>query len=145
MANNYSWLLYAILSALFAALVAIFGKVGLQGIDSTTATAVRSVIMALFLIGVVIALGKTAGIEKVVGNSEAMKFIILSGVAGALSWLFYFLALQKGTVSQVVPVDRSSVAFALVLAVLFLGEKVTLQSAAGAALIVIGAILVALA
>ncbi|MCX6769397.1 MAG: EamA family transporter [Candidatus Micrarchaeota archaeon] len=145
MAPDYTWLMYAILSALFAALVAIFGKVGLQGVDSTTATAVRSVIMAVFLIGVVIALGKTAGIEKVVGNSDAMKFIVLSGVAGALSWLFYFFALQSGKVSQVVPIDRSSVVFALVLAVLFLGEKITLQSAAGAVLIVVGAILVALA
>ncbi len=145
MASDYSWLLYALLSALFAALVAIFGKIGLQGMDSTTATMVRSVVMAVFLILVVVALGKTAGIEKVTGDSEAMKFIVLSGIAGALSWLFYFLALQKGTVNQVVPIDRSSVAFALILAVLFLGEKVTLQSAAGAALVVIGAILVALA
>jgi transporter family protein len=145
MASDHSWFVFALLSAVFAALVAIFGKVGLQGMDSTTATMVRSVVMALFLIGVVVALGKTGGIEKITGDSEAMKWIVLSGVAGALSWLFYFLALQKGTVAQVVPVDRSSVAFALILAVLFLGEKVSLQSALGAALVVIGAILVALA
>ena len=145
MASDYTWLFYALLSAIFAALVAIFGKVGLQGLDSTTATAVRAVVMALFLIGVVIMLGKGNFVGEIAGNSNAMKFIVLSGVAGALSWLFYFLALQKGTVSQVVPVDRSSVVFALILAAVFLGEKITLQSAAGAALIVAGAILVALA
>lgn len=145
MANDYSWLLFAILSAIFAALVAIFGKLGLQGIDSTTATAIRAVIMAVFLIGVVLVLGKVDAVTKIAGNSGAMQFIVLSGVAGALSWLFYFLALQNGTVAQVVPIDRSSVVFALILAAVFLGEKVTLQSALGAALIVIGAILVALA
>ena len=145
MASDYTWLLYALLSAIFASLVAIFGKVGLQGLDSTTATAVRAVVMAVFLIGVVIMLGKGSFVAEIAGNSNAMKFIVLSGVAGALSWLFYFLALQKGSVSQVVPIDRSSVVFALVLAAVFLGEKITLQSAAGAALIVIGAILVALA
>ena len=145
MASDYTWLIYALLSAVFAALVAIFGKVGLQGLDSTTATAVRAVVMAIFLISVVLVLGKGSLISAIAGNSDAMKFIMLSGVAGALSWLFYFLALQKGTVSQVVPIDRSSVVFALLLSALFLGEKISLQSAAGAALIVIGAILVALA
>jgi len=145
MADDYSWLIFALLSAVFAALVAIFGKIGLQGLDSTTATAIRAVIMAVFLVGVVVVLGKAEGIAKIAGNSTAMQFIVLSGVAGALSWLFYFLALQKGTVAQVVPIDRSSVVFALILAVVFLGEKVSLQSALGAALIVVGAILVALA
>jgi bacterial/archaeal transporter family protein len=144
MASDYTWLIYALLSAVFAALVAIFGKVGLQGLDSTTATAVRAVVMAIFLVAVVLVLGKGNLVGAIAGNSDAMKFIVLSGVAGALSWLFYFLALQKGTVSQVVPVDRSSVVFALLLAFMFLGEKLSLQSAAGAALIVIGAILVAL-
>ena len=144
MASDYTWLFYALLSAIFASLVAIFGKVGLQGLDSTTATAVRAVVMALFLIGIVIMLGKGNFVAEIAGNSTAMKFIVLSGVAGALSWLFYFLAIQKGTVSQVVPIDRSSVVFAIILAAVFLGEKITLQSAAGAALIVIGAILVAL-
>jgi transporter family protein len=145
MASDYTWLVYALLSAVFAALVAIFGKVGLQGLDSTTATAVRAVVMAVFLIGVVIALGKGNFVGEIAGNSNAMKFIILSGIAGALSWLFYFIALQKGSVAQVVPVDRSSVVFALILAAVFLSEKITLQSAAGAILIVLGAILVALA
>lgn len=145
MASDYTWLFYALLSAIFAALVAIFGKVGLQGLDSTTATAVRAVVMALFLVGIVILLGKGGFVGDIAGNSDAMKFIVLSGVAGALSWLFYFLALQKGSVSQVVPIDRSSVVFALILAAVFLGEKITLQSAAGAALIVAGAILVSLA
>ena len=141
---EYSWLLFAILSAVTAALVAIFAKMGLQGIDSTTATAVRAVIMALFLLGVIVFEGETGGVGKILSNSDALKFISLSGIAGALSWLFYFLALKSGKVSQVLPIDRLSVVFGLVLAVLFLGERVTLQIAAGAVLMVVGAILVAL-
>ena len=144
MDSGHLWLVYALLSAIFAALVAIFGKIGLQGIDSTAATAIRSCIMAFFLIGVILAFGKTADLAPIFSDNTAIKFIVLSGVAGALSWLFYFLALQSANVTQIVPIDRMSVIFALVLAVLFLGEKVTLQVMAGSVLIVIGAILVAM-
>lgn len=144
MDSGNMWLVYALLSAVFAALVAIFGKIGLQGIDSTTATAIRSVIMTVFLIGVVLAFGKTAELAPIFSDNNAIKFIALSGIAGAASWLFYFLALQSAKVAQVVPIDRMSVVFALVLAVIFLGEKVTLQVIAGSALIVAGAILVAI-
>ncbi|MFH0970983.1 MAG: EamA family transporter [Candidatus Micrarchaeota archaeon] len=141
---DYTWIIFALLSAVFAALVAIFGKMGLQGIDSTTATTIRAIIMAAFLIGVIFFEGKFNLVGKIVSNSEALKFIALSGIAGALSWLFYFLALKSGSVSQVAPIDRMSVVFALILAVLFLGEKVSIQIAAGAALMVVGAVLVAL-
>ncbi|AIR68777.1 EamA family transporter [Dickeya fangzhongdai] len=139
-----SWLLYALLSALCAALVALFGKVGLQQLDANTATAIRAVIMALFLVGVVVAQGKTSLFGTVLANHKAMVFIVLSGVAGALSWLFYFMALKSGTVAQVAPIDKLSVVFAVILAALLLGEKVSLLAGVGVALISAGALLVAL-
>lgn len=138
-----SWLVFAFLSAIFAALVAIFGKIGLEGIDSTTATAVRAVIMAVFLAGIVIYQGKIENLPSILSNNKALLFIALSGIAGALSWLFYFFALQNGKVSQIVPIDRLSVVFAIVFAFLILGEKVTLNAAIGAILIVVGAIIIA--
>ncbi|KHN91055.1 hypothetical protein KKH3_10820 [Pectobacterium actinidiae] len=139
-----SWLIYALLSAVCAALVAIFGKIGLQNLDANTATAIRAVIMALFLVGVVVAQGKLALVGEIVANKKALLFIVLSGVAGALSWLFYFVALKNGNVAQVAPIDKLSVVFAVVLAVILLGEKISLMAGAGVALISVGALLVAL-
>lgn len=136
------YLFFAFLSAFFAALVAIFGKIGLQGMDSNAATAVRAVIMALFLIGVVFFQQK-ASLLKSIFESNAFVFIVLSGIAGALSWLFYFLALQGATVSQVVPIDRLSLVFAVLLAVVFLGEKISLNTAIGVLLVLVGGIIVA--
>ncbi|MEI7342778.1 EamA family transporter [Pectobacterium brasiliense] len=139
-----SWLIYALLSAVCAAMVAIFGKNGLQNLDANTATAIRAVIMALFLVGVVVAQGKLALVGEIVANKKALLFIVLSGVAGALSWLFYFVALKNGNVAQVAPIDKLSVVFAVVLAVILLGEKISLMAGAGVALISVGALLVAL-
>ncbi|AIU87805.1 EamA family transporter [Pectobacterium odoriferum] len=139
-----SWLIYALLSAVCAAMVAIFGKMGLQNLDANTATAIRAVIMALFLVGVVVAQGKLALVGEVIANKKALLFIVLSGVAGALSWLFYFIALKNGNVAQVAPIDKLSVVFAVVLAVILLGEKISLMAGAGVALISVGALLVAL-
>jgi transporter family protein len=141
---DHLWLVFALLSAATAALVAIFGKIGLQGIDANTATAVRAVIMAVFLVGVVAFQGTLKDIPAIVANKRAITFIALSGLAGATSWLFYFLALKYGNVSQVAPVDKLSVVMATVIAILFLGEKVSLLGGAGVVLIAIGAILVAL-
>jgi transporter family protein len=140
-----SWLLYALLSALCAALVALFGKIGLQQLDANTATAIRAVIMALFLVGVVVVQGKYSLFGTVLANHKAMLFIVLSGVAGALSWLFYFMALKSGSVAQVAPIDKLSVVFAVILAVLLLREKISLLAGVGVALISVGALLVALA
>lgn len=137
------WLIYALLSALMAALVAIFGKLGLKDIDANSATAMRSIIMALFLVGVVAVQGKFAQMGEILTQKKALAFILLSGVAGALSWLFYFLALKTGKVSQVGPIDKLSVVIAVVLAFFFLGEKISWINAAGVALIAVGAILVA--
>lgn len=138
------WLLYSILSAITAALVAIFGKIGLENIDSNSATAIRSVIMALFLVGVIAVQGKFAEVGEILTQKKALSFIVLSGVAGALSWLFYFLALKYGKVSQVSPIDKFSVVIAVILAVVFLGEKISWLNGMGVALIALGAILVAI-
>lgn len=142
--TDYLWLIFALLSAATAALVAIFGKIGLQGIDSNTATAIRAVIMAAFLIGVVVVQGKLANVGTILGNGKALTFIVLSGIAGAVSWIFYFVALKLGKVSQVAPIDRLSMIFAMVLAMIFLGEKVSPRMGLGAALMVAGAVIITL-
>lgn len=108
--GDYLWLFYAGLSAVAAALVSIFGKIGLQGLDANTATTVRSVVMALFLIGVMIIQRNFSHLGEVLSNRRALLYIILSGTAGALSWLFYFVALKYGRFSQVAP-STSSVSF----------------------------------
>ena len=140
----YIWIIFALLSAFAAAFVAIFGKIGLQGIDTNTATAIRAVVMALFLVGLIIIQGKMHDVGPILQNSKALLFIVLSGLAGAVSWLFYFVALKGAKVSQIVPIDRMSVVFAIVLALLILGEKISLKAGIGAALVVAGGILIAL-
>ncbi len=139
-----AWLIYALLSAVTAALVAIFGKIGLQYLDANTATAIRAVVMAVFLVGVVVVQGKLSLVATVLADKKALLFVVLSGVAGALSWLFYFMAIKSGNVSRVAPIDKLSVVFAVILAVILFGEKVSLVAAAGVALITAGALMVAL-
>ncbi|HDS3337806.1 TPA: EamA family transporter, partial [Yersinia enterocolitica subsp. palearctica] len=139
-----TWLIYALLSALFASLVAIFGKIGLQHLDANTATAVRAVVMALFLVGVVVVQGKFNLVGTVLADKKSLLFVVLSGVAGALSWLFYFLAIKNGNVSQVAPIDKLSVVFAVILAFILFGEKISLVAGFGVALITAGALMVAL-
>ena len=135
------WLLLAALSAFFAALVSILAKIGLKGVDSTVATAARAVVMMLFI--VVFALSTGKGSQLTQFTNKDMGFIILSGVAGALSWLLYFAALELADASKVAPVDRASVLFVVVLAALFLGEKITLKTATAGVLIFIGLMLLA--
>ncbi len=137
-----TWIFYAVGSAVFASLVAIFGKIGLKGIDSTLATTLRSIVMAGFLIIVSLSIGKFSGFSTL--SNKAIAFIIFSGIAGALSWLFYFFAIKNGPVSGVVAIDRTSVVFAIVLATLFLGEILTWKVALGGVMILGGALLVAL-
>lgn len=139
-----AWLVYALLSAISAAMVAVFGKMGLQHLDANTATAIRAVIMALFLVGVVIVQGKLNLISEIIENRKALFFIALSGIAGALSWLFYFMAIKNGQVSQVAPIDKLSVVFAVIFAVILFGEKISMIAAGGVALITVGALMVAL-
>lgn len=139
-----AWLIYALLSAISAAMVAVFGKMGLQHLDANTATAIRAVIMALFLVGVVVVQGKFNLISEIIENRKALFFIALSGIAGALSWLFYFMAIKNGQVSQVAPIDKLSVVFTVIFAVILFGEKISLIAAGGVALITVGALMVAL-
>ena len=142
--TEYLWLFYALLSAIMAALVSVFGKIGLQEIDANTATAVRAVIMALFLILVLLFQRNVGHISEILTNRKALLFICLSGIAGALSWLFYFVALKYGKVSQVAPVDKLSVVLATVIAVIFLQESLSLTAGAGIGLITVGIVMVAL-
>ncbi|PLT29476.1 EamA family transporter [Peribacillus deserti] len=139
-----SWLVYAILSAVSAAFVSIFGKMGLQKVDSNTATAVRSVIMTLFLFSVVAVQGNLHRIPEIVGEKKTFIFVVLSGIAGATSWLFYFLALKTGKVSQVAPIDKLSVVIATVAAIAFFGERLSVVNGIGVVLIAVGVLLTAL-
>ena len=138
------WLLYALLSALCAAFVSIFGKVGVAGLDSSAATAVRAVIMAVFLVGVVAAEGHTSNLPQVFADRKALLFVALSGIAGALSWLFYFLALKEGDVTKVAPIDKLSVVFAVLIAVLFFGERVSFLNGVAIAMIAAGGLMLAI-
>lgn len=139
-----SWLIFAFLSSLTAALVAIFGKLGLKNTDPTLATTVRSIIMAGFLVVVSIFLNKFEDFTLKTFSHRDWLLIILAGVAGALSWLFYFLALKTGLATKVVVIDRLSLVFVIILAALFLGETLTWRSALGAVLMVMGAIIISL-
>lgn len=134
------WLFYASLSAATAALVAIFGKIGLKNVDPTLATTVRAGIMFIFMLLVSLTFKKFGGLSALSGKPLLM--IISAGIAGALSWFFYFLALKTGTASNVSSIDRLSVVLVIIMAALFLGEKFTAQVALGAVLMTVGAILV---
>lgn len=134
-----TWIIYAILSALSASAVAIFGKIGISGVDSTLATTIRALIMGGFMMIVSFSLGKFKEVASI--NNKALLFIALSGIAGAVSWIFYFIALKKGPASGVAALDRLSVVFVLVLAILFLNEHLTWKTGLGALLITAGAIL----
>lgn len=138
------WLFYAFLSAAFAALVAIFGKLGLKNIDATLATTIRAIIMASFLFVLALSVGKFNGFSFASLSSRDWILIALSGVAGAISWLFYFVALKDGPASAVGAIDRLSIVFIVVLAAIFLGESFSWKTALGAALVSAGAILITL-
>lgn len=141
---DHLWLIFSLLSAFSASLVGIFGKLGLTSADPNAATAVRAIIMAVFLFGVVIVQGNLQEIPAIIADKKVLLYIGLSGLAGALSWLFYFWALKFGKVSQVAPIDKLSVVIAAILAVIFLGEKINLLNAVGIGLIAIGALIVSI-
>ena len=132
------WWIYALLSALFASLTAIFAKIGITGVNSNLATAIRTVIILMVAWGIVVARGETKGIATL--SKQNLIFLVISGIATGLSWIFYFKALQIGKVSQVAPVDKLSVALTIVLSIIFLGEALTIKTAIGAVLIVAGTI-----
>jgi transporter family protein len=139
-----TWLIYSILSALMAALVAIFGKMGLKNIDSTLATTIRSMVMATFLIITCISLKKFNNFSFESMILKDWILIILAGIAGALSWLFYFFALKSGDTTKVVAVDRMSLVFVAILAFIFLGENLKWQQMIGVIMMVGGAIMVSI-
>ena len=136
-----SWFLFAVLSAVFAALTSILAKIGISNVDSNLATAIRTVVITIFAWGIVIAQGLTKNLGNLSKNTWI--FLILSGIATGLSWLFYFRALQIGEASKVVPVDKLSLVLAVILAAIVLHEKITLATAIGTVLIASGVILMA--
>jgi len=136
------WWIYALLSAFFAALTAIFAKVGIKNIDSDLATAIRTVVVLILAWAIAFFRGGTNSIGIL--TKQNLIFLTLSGLATGLSWIFYFKALQLGKVSQVAPIDKLSVALAIVFSIIFLGETLTLKTAIGAALIIGGTITIIL-
>ncbi len=131
-----SWVTYALLSAFFASLVAIFGKIGIKGVDSNLAVALRTIVVVFFAWGIVLIQGNWADMFKI--SRYSYLFIILSALATGLSWLFYFKALQLGEVSRVAPIDKLSIALTVILALIFLGEKPTLGNITGGLLVTLG-------
>ncbi len=140
--ENWTWLILAFLSAFFAALVTIFGKIGLKTVDSTVAAGVRAVIMALTMIGIIMLLGKSSQITEL--SRRDMLFIVLSGISGALSWVFYFAALKLTEASRVATIDRTSILFIIVLSYLVLGEEVSLKTVIAGALVFLGTLILLL-
>ncbi len=138
-----SWLPWALLSAVFAAATALLAKVGIAGIDSNLATAIRTTVILVFTWAIAIGLEKHHALTEI--SRRSWLFLILSGVATGLSWLCYFRALQLGPASSVAPVDKLSVVIVILLAWVFLGESLTPMKLAGGGLISIGAVLLAFA
>ena len=136
-----SWIIYAILSAFFASLVAIFGKIGIQGVNSNLAVAIRTVIIVFFAWGIVLIQGNAKDLFKI--SSYSYIFIILSAIATGLSWLFYYRALQLGEASRVAPIDKLSVVLTILLAFMFLGEKPTFGNVIGGIFIIAGVLIIA--
>ncbi len=128
-----TYIIYALLSAFFASLVAIFGKIGIKGVDSNLAVAIRTIIIVFFAWAIVLVQGNAHEINKITRHSWI--FIVLSALATGLSWLFYYKALQLGEASKVAPLDKLSVALTIVLALVFLGETPTWGNVLGGGLV----------
>lgn len=136
------WLFYALLSAVFAALTSILAKVGIEGVNSNLATAIRTVVVIIMAWGMVFITNTQNGIVDI--SRKSWVFLILSGLATGASWLCYYKALQMGEASKVVPVDKLSVVITLILAFVFLHEKFTAKSFIGCILIGAGTVLMVL-
>ncbi len=137
-----SWVVAALLSAFFASLTAILAKIGVAGVNSNLATAIRTVFILLFAWAIVLYQGKLAELAHL--SNKTWLFLFLSAIATALSWLFYFYALKAGPASRVAPIDKLSLVFTVVLAGLLLGEGLTFKVIAGTILMAAGAVLIAL-
>jgi transporter family protein len=136
-----TWIAWALLSAFFAGITAILAKVGVENVNSNLATAIRTTVILVIAWGIAIVWAPPGSLA--VPGRRTLLFLGLSGLATGLSWLCYFRALQLGEVSRVAPVDKLSVVFAIALAALFLRERLTLQNAIGAALVVAGSLVLA--
>lgn len=140
--NVLMWQTYALLSAFFAALTAIFAKVGVGGVNSNLATAIRTLVILFIAWGIVFATVPLREMRDI--SRHALLFLALSGITTGISWLFYFKALQIGEASKVAPLEKISVAFTIILAFAFLGEPLSLKAVIGGALILGGALVLAL-
>lgn len=136
------WFIFALLSAVFAALTSIFAKIGIEGINSNLATALRTIVVLAMAWGMVFITGSQNGITEI--GKKSWLFLILSGLATGASWLCYYKALQIGEVSKVVPIDKLSVVITLIFAFIFLHEQFTMKSAIGAVLITAGTLIMVL-
>ena len=134
------WFVFALLSAVFAALTSILAKAGIQGVPSNLATGIRTAVVLAMAWGMVFLTGAGAGLESI--SRKSWLFLVLSGLATGASWLCYYRALQIGEASKVVPIDKLSVVITLVLAFVFLHEKFTIKSLAGCVLIGAGTLLI---
>jgi len=143
MRRGMTWLAWALLSAVFAAATALLAKVGVSGIDSNLATAIRTTVVFVFAWAVAIALEKHGAVALI--GRRSWVFLVLSGLCTGLSWICYFRALQLGPASSVAPIDKLSVVLVIVCAWAFLGEHLNLMKVLGGSLITLGAILIALA
>lgn len=131
-----SWVIYAILSAVFAALTSILAKIGISDINSNLATAIRTIVVLIMAWGIVFMTGAQNGIQDITAKSWI--FLVLSGIATGLSWLFYYKALQLGDASKVVPIDKFSVVISMILAFVILKEDLTFKTVMGGILITAG-------
>ena len=136
------WLLFALLSAVFAALTSILAKIGIEGVNSNLATAIRTVVVVIMAWGMVFLTNAQNGLSEI--GKKSWIFLIVSGLATGASWLCYYRALQVGEASKVVPIDKLSVVFTLILAFVFLHEQFTVKSLVGCILIGIGTLLMVL-
>lgn len=133
------WFVFALLSAVFAALTSILAKIGIDGVNSNLATAIRTVVVVLMAWGMVFLTNAQGGLSEI--TKKSWIFLILSGLATGASWLCYYRALQLGNASQVVPIDKLSVVFTLILAFVFLHETFTVKSLIGCVLIAAGTLI----
>ena len=136
------WFVFALLSAVFAALTSILAKVGIDGVNSNLATAIRTVVVVIMSWGMVFITNAQGGISEI--SRKSWVFLILSGLATGASWLCYYKALQLGDASKVVPIDKLSVVITLILAFVFLHEQFTVKSLIGCVLIGIGTLIMVL-
>jgi transporter family protein len=134
--GNYMWFTFAILAAIFAALTSIFAKIGIDSINSNLATAIRTAVVLVMAWGIVFITGAQNQVSNI--TQKSWIFLILSGIATGLSWLFYYKALQIGEVSKVVPIDKFSIVITMILAFIILRETVTLKTIIGGIFITLG-------